>query len=448
MQAGPAGDPANPVSDAEAEAFLEALPEGEPCNVILRALGAAEAALQGDGARHDAVLGPVGRLIRHGEQGHRGAVAALDTLRAMFAAAVADDPSRQRDRGEWQRMVGGAIGKVKATPTAAEDIGCCGPRDREGLDFDPADDGDASDKAPREKKGQSTVLVEMGLASYSFGRSDDGEPFAVPKEGPQVARLLRGSSESLRAELSRKYFSAHGTAARQAALADAMNTLHGFALESEPVELLLRVGEHQGSHYLDLGDATGQAVCIRPGLGWERVDRSPLMFRRNEATGVLPPPVSGGSLDDLWRFVNVPPEDRPVVLAVLVAMLIPDIPHPIVFLLGEAGTGKTNATKTLASLVDPSTAQVRKPPRDDESWITQASASWCIPIDNVTQLPPWLSASLCRASTGDGDIRRRLYTDAGVKVFSIVAASFSPALTLQGLGKTSPTVRAPYICNA
>lgn len=280
------------------------------------------------------------------------------------------------------------------------------------------DGGDANKASQDNKKSQSTVLVEMGLASYSFGRSDDGEPFAVPNEGPQVARLLRGSSESLRAELSRKYFGAHGIAARQAALADAMNTLHGFALESEPVELLLRVGQHQGSHYLDLGDATGQAVCIRPGLGWEVVDRSPLLFRRNEATGVLPAPVSGGSLDDLWRFVNVPLADRPVVLAVLVAMLIPDIPHPIVFLLGEAGTGKTNATKTLASLVDPSTAQVRKPPRDDESWITQASASWCIPIDNVTRLSPWLSDSLCRASTGDGDIRRRLYTDAGVKVFS------------------------------
>lgn len=76
-------------------------------------------ALRGDGAWHDAVLAPVGRLIRHGEQGHRGAVAALDTLHALFAAAIAADPNRQRDKGEWQRMVIGAIGKIMATRTAA-----------------------------------------------------------------------------------------------------------------------------------------------------------------------------------------------------------------------------------------------------------------------------------------------------------------------------------------
>lgn len=38
LRAGPAGDIANPVSDPEAEAFLVALPEGEPCQVLLRVL--------------------------------------------------------------------------------------------------------------------------------------------------------------------------------------------------------------------------------------------------------------------------------------------------------------------------------------------------------------------------------------------------------------------------
>ena len=33
-------------------------------------------------------------------------------------------------------------------------------------------------------------------------------------------------------------------------------------------------------------------------------------------------------------------------------------------------------------------------------------------------MPDWLSDSLCRAATGDGDVRRQLYTDAGLAVFA------------------------------
>jgi translation initiation factor RLI1 len=57
-------------------------------------------------------------------------------------------------------------------------------------------------------------------------------------------------------------------------------------------------------------------------------------------------------------------------LAVLVAAPIPRIPHPVTLLTGEQGTGKSTATARLASIIDPSLAQLRKPPRDVEQWTT------------------------------------------------------------------------------
>jgi hypothetical protein len=39
-------------------------------------------------------------------------------------------------------------------------------------------------------------------------------------------------------------------------------------------------------------------------------------------------------------------------------------------------------------------------------------------LDNLSDIPPWLSDSLCRASTGDGDVRRKLYTDGDYAVFA------------------------------
>lgn len=89
-------------------------------------------------------------------------------------------------------------------------------------------------------------------------------------------------------------------------------------------------------------------------------------------------------------------------------------------LLGEQGTGKSSATKNLVQLVDPSPVPLRKPPRDADGWVTAASGSWVVGLDNLSTIPPWLSDSLCRAVTGDGDgdVRRELYSGDGLSVFS------------------------------
>ena len=99
-------------------------------------------------------------------------------------------------------------------------------------------------------------------------------------------------------------------------------------------------------------------------------------------------------------------------------MLFPDLPHPVLGIFGEQGTGKTTAAKVLALLLDPGPVPVRKPPRDADSWVTAASGSWLVALDNLSEVQSWLSDSLCRAVTGDGDVRRKLYTDGELAVFS------------------------------
>ena len=49
-------------------------------------------------------------------------------------------------------------------------------------------------------------------------------------------------------------------------------------------------------------------------------------------------------------------------------------------------------------------------------------------LDNLSNIPDWLSDSICRACTGDGDIRRRLYTDSDLAVFS-----FKRCVVLNGI---------------
>ena len=50
----------------------------------------------------------------------------------------------------------------------------------------------------------TSLLVNLALEVYRLGVTATGEPFAVPVDGPNVARLLRGGRRSVRADLARR----------------------------------------------------------------------------------------------------------------------------------------------------------------------------------------------------------------------------------------------------
>jgi hypothetical protein len=282
---------------------------------------------------------------------------------------------------------------------------------------DDKQDDAVTDDEKTGKKSAATILVEIAEELYEFGISDSDETYAVPRSGPKVVLMLRGGKTSLRGQLARLYRQRKGKVAGQQALADALVTLDGFAQEAQPQRLWQRVANHDDALWLDLGDATGRAVRIAS-TGWIVRDRPPVLFRRTALTGPLPEPVAGGNLAELWKWLNVAEADRAMLLAYLVAALHPDIPHPILGLFGEQGTGKTTAMKVLVLLLDPGPVPYRKAPKDAESWVTAASGSWMVGLDNLTSVPDWLSDSLCRAVTGDGDVRRKLYTDGELATFA------------------------------
>jgi hypothetical protein len=277
--------------------------------------------------------------------------------------------------------------------------------------------GDDAGRDDPERKSAATSLVELAQEFYTFGISDTGEPFALPADGPKVVAMLRGGKTSLRALLAREYFTRTGKAATQQALADALLVIEGIAQDAEESRLYLRAAQHEGALWLDLGDHTGRAVQITRD-GWTVRDSAPVLFKRTALTGPVPEPQPGGTLGDLWEWLNVAEDDRPLVVAALVSVLFTDQPHVVLAIFGEQGTGKTTAVKVLVLILDPGPVPVRKPPRDADAWVTAAAGSWVVGLDNLSDIPSWLSDSLCRASTGDGDVRRKLYTDSDYAVFS------------------------------
>jgi len=207
-----------------------------------------------------------------------------------------------------------------------------------------------------------------------------------------------------------------------------MATLDGYARNGAPVDTSLRVAVQDGARWVDMGTPTGEVIRL-DAKGWTIGGTAPVWFARTVLTGPMPTPTPGGDIDRLWQVVNVAEPDRPLILAWLVAALaFPDVAHPVLILAGEQGAAKSTATRALANLVDPSTTGPRTPPREPEQWVTSCQASWIVALDNLSRLSDWMSDAICRAVTGDADVKRRLYTDGEPVLFR-----FRRAVILNGI---------------
>jgi hypothetical protein len=291
---------------------------------------------------------------------------------------------------------------------------------------DPVDDPEPPQPLQR---SAGALLVEMACEDYTLGVTDAAEPYGIHRDTPHVAMLLRGGRTGLRAELAQRFWDTHQMPAPQQALAEACLVLEGMAAKQDPRRVHLRIAEHDNQVHIDMGDLEGHVITICGGA-WEIDTAAPVLFRRTRLTGEMPKPYDGGDYSKLWKFVPVPADDRPLVLAWLVQSLIQaDVPHPVLALLAEHGAVKSTSARCLAQLVDPSPAPLRKAPRDADGWVTAANASWVVALDNISgEVPQWLSDCLCRAVTGDGDVRRALYTDSDVSV-----VAFRRAVIINGI---------------
>jgi hypothetical protein len=263
---------------------------------------------------------------------------------------------------------------------------------------------------------QATQLVQMAHERYTFAVTTGQDAIAIPRDGAYVARMLRSRSLGLRTELATAYYRQNGVAVGGSALSDCLNVLEGHAQQSDPVDLALRVAEHDGGLVLDMGDVTGRVILITA-AGWEILDRSPVLFRRTKVTLPLPEPARGSTLDTTLRpLLNIGDEDWPLLQAVLVHVLWPNMSHVIPRLIGGDGVAKTWTTRMLRSLIDPCAVPTKSSPRDEKDWIVAINAALIAAIDNVSDIPDWLSDAMCRASTGEGLLRRELYSDSDVSV--------------------------------
>jgi hypothetical protein len=182
--------------------------------------------------------------------------------------------------------------------------------------------------------------------------------------------------------------------------------------------VFVRVAEHEGDVYIDLGNENWDAVRVTR-EGYEVVPRPPIGFVRKAGFAPLPYPAGEGPIAELRPFLNIgSDEDFMLVAAWAAFSLSPRGPYPVLVLQGEQGSAKSTTVRVLRALVDPAVEPLRALPRSERDLAIAAGNVWVLAFDNLSGIRDWLSDALCRLATGGGFATRMLYTDDEEIIFS------------------------------
>jgi len=241
-----------------------------------------------------------------------------------------------------------------------------------------------------------------------FFRDQQGNPFVVlPVDGH--CEVCPTSSSRFRNWKATRFRQRFGTPPKNEALNQARIQIEARCASSGQVELYNRVGWHGERIVYDLTTADHKGVEISRD-GWSIVPLPPI-FRRYQHQAQQVIPVGGGNPKELLRFCNVAPYDHCLFMTAVASFFIPNIPHVIISQTGEQGSGKSNNSRRIKALGDPSRVMLISSPKDLEQAQMMAEKHWISTFDNISRIPEWYSDFLCRGVTGEGDMKRSLYTN-------------------------------------
>lgn len=267
---------------------------------------------------------------------------------------------------------------------------------------------DTVSKESSRGKSQAANVVEHFFVKNPILFHDERGLEYVALQGSQVLSL---NSTAIRKNLAAMLYKAEGKVPRNDSITAALNILAFKASHGPRYTLNNRITwSTQGDIWLDLADEKSRAVQISK-AGWSIEKCKSPMFRRYESQQPLAEPVHGGDPWSLLKHVNVQPKDKLLFMVYVVTLLIPGIPHPVLVLHGPQGSTKTTTMALLKELIDPSAMGVVTIPRDERELVQTLDHSYLNYFDNVSSLRDWVSDALCRATTGAGFVKRKLFTD-------------------------------------
>lgn len=271
----------------------------------------------------------------------------------------------------------------------------------------------------------ASELIGLVTEQGSLFFDDHADKAFVTVNIQDVEHTMAIGSKSFSDWLSFSYYtstkgeSEFGSSASESVMKQACFALSGIAkYEGERQRAYLRTAQHDGKHYIFLANEKMQVVEVLS-TGWNIQDKSPVKFWKSAAMQDLPVPIFGGDLNALWEFINVPVEDRPLVLAWLLEALRAESKKPVLAITGLQGTAKSSTHDKLKQLSDPNVVNLRAAPKNREDIFISAGCNWVVSFENISHFTPEMQDALCTLSTGGGFAARTLYTNSEETIISV-----------------------------
>lgn len=282
----------------------------------------------------------------------------------------------------------------------------------------------------RKQRPAKDVLIDLARNAELF-HTPDGTPYAdfIVNDHRETWPVR---SKGFKRWLGRKYFQETHSAPNAEALQAALGVIEAQAhYDGSERMVSTRVAGLDGRIYIDMCNAAWEAIEIDED-GWKIIDDPPVRFRRAHGMMTLPAPEKGGHIELLRQYLNLAsaPDtadldaaekaaDTKFILtvSVLLSYMRDRGPYPVLPLAGEQGACKSTFAAILRSLIDPNASPLRALPREDRDLFIAATNGWVLAFDNVSNLPDWISDTICRLSTGGGFATRQLYSDTDETLF-------------------------------
>lgn|GEM_PF-2238999 len=145
----------------------------------------------------------------------------------------------------------------------------------------------------------------------------------------------------------------------------------------------------------------------------------PIFVRKQQQKEqVRPLSDSRDALDELVKLLRIQNKDKQIFKVHLVTMCLEAYPIPLMVILGEHGSIKTTIAKSVKNIIDPSGENISSLPSKTEDLILHFANRYLANFDNVSNINDEVSDILCRAITGEGQSKRKLYSDADEIILS------------------------------
>ena len=125
-------------------------------------------------------------------------------------------------------------------------------------------------------------------------------------------------------------------------------------------------------------------------------------------------------LQPIYKLMNLKDEDEFVLtVAWILAALHGKGPFPVASITAEQGSAKSMRARLMRSTFDAHAVLLRSPVREMREGHIAMKNTYVVAVDNLSNLPQWLSDMHCCAATGGGSTYSSLYTDEDETFFDL-----------------------------